>query len=71
MAKRVAKMKTAACLPPAVVEELEALEAEHRRSQESRKTEYLNTTIEAMMALARDSAWWPEQSYVPLVAPQL
>ena len=44
---RVAKVKTAASLPPAVVEELEALEAEHRRNQDTSKIECEETKTEA------------------------
>ena len=59
LAQRVAKMKTAACLPPAVVEELEALEAEHRRSQEISKAEHRDCKIEEMMASVMDLGRWP------------
>ena len=46
LAQRVAKIRAAACLPPAATEELEALEAEHK----ARKIEQERHRIEQFMA---------------------
>lgn len=57
LAQRVAKLRAAACLPPAATEELEALEAEHK----ARKIEQERHRIEQFMADVWSFGRWPVQ----------
>ena len=59
LAQKIAKMKTAACLPPAVVKELDALEAAHRHSQENLEAEQRDSQMENMIAQVQDLGRWP------------
>ena len=54
-------MKAEGCLPPAAVEELAALEAEHSRIQEKSKAEREESKVEAVMAELREFGRWPLQ----------
>ena len=59
LAQRFAKMKAAASLPAAVVEELDALEAAHRQSQETLEAERRDSEMENIITQVMDLGRWP------------
>ena len=59
LAQRIAKMSAAACLPPAAIEELEALEAKHRCNQEALKCVRRAQESDEMMTRVTDLGRWP------------
>jgi hypothetical protein len=59
LAQRVAKMKAAASLTPAVIEELDASEAAHRHSKETLEVQRRDSQVEDMITQVMALSRWP------------